>query len=431
MLSAPEKSALIVPLGNQNHQLAMKYCRRQVQRSYHIGQCWVPLGKIYCHCGLGELSIIRWPRNIIPSGHHVQCWVPPCKSPLLLCPKRTQYHQLARQISPVDITLVNVECPWGRACCFCAPSELSITKWPWNNIISGHNIVQCSVPPGTSLLLLCHRRTNITSWIWNIITNGLVIAECSVPPGKSIVIVPQGNSVSPSCPWNIVTNRHHIVQCWLPPRKSLLSLCPRGIQYHQLARTHHHQRTCHKVQCWVPLGKSLLLLWPIGGLNMTSWLWNIIISGMAIMFIAECPRGSMLSLCPRGTQSQNHQLSLKYCCQVQRSYSIVKCWVPLGKSLLSLWPWETLYHQMAMKYYHHWTSYCLMLRASEEELTLMMHQDNSVSPTGYDISSPEDIILFNVECPAGILYSYCSPGELVVIFHSQLVILCSPGAQWG
>ena len=85
MLSSPE-STLIIPKGNLvsalGSEVLAKYCH-QVQRSYSIVQCWVPLG--HCHCASRELVITGWLCIIITSGPghclmQLSCWVPTGKT---------------------------------------------------------------------------------------------------------------------------------------------------------------------------------------------------------------------------------------------------------------------------------------------------------------------------------------------------------------
>ena len=125
------------------------------------------------------------------------------------------------------------------------------------------------------------------------------IAEC--PQEESALIMSLGNSVSPVGP-EILSPVDIIV---------FNVECPQGRDYSHCAP------------------------WE---LSITSWLWNIMPSGVAILFNVERPRGSLLSLCPRGAQ----------------------------------------YHQFTIKY-DQWTSHIFI-----------MPSGNSISQVGYEISSPVD-----------------------------------------
>ena len=195
------------------------------------------------------------------------------------------------------------------------------------------------------------------------LTSGHHIVQSLVLPGRSTPIVPQGNSVSPYGYEQMKYHDQwtgHIVQCWVPPGQSLLSLCPRGTQHYQMAMKYYHQWTSYCSKSSGPREESTVIV-PQGcslspvGYEISPVDWSL--------FNVESPWGSLLSLFRRETQY--HHLALKYW-RSQRSYSIVQCWVPLGKSQQSLRPRGTCYRQLAMKYYHQCTGHCLMLRAPRE-----------------------------------------------------------------
>ena len=177
-LVLPGRSTPIVPQGNSVSPYGYEQMKYHDQWTGHIVQCWVPPGRVCSHCAPGELSITRWPWNIITSGHHiVQSRVAPGKSQLSLCPRGARYHQLAMKyrqltghclmlrvpgevyshysVGELNITtwlwnigevkghiaLFNVECPWGRVNSHCAPGELVIASWLWNIITSALVIV--------------------------------------------------------------------------------------------------------------------------------------------------------------------------------------------------------------------------------------------------------------------------------------------------
>ena len=167
------------------------------------------------------------------------------------------------------------------------------------------------------------------------------------------------------------------------------------------------------------------------------------------------PQGNSVS-------SLGSEILAKYCHKVQRSYSSVQCWVPLGKSQLSLCPRGTRYHQMAMKCYHQWTGHCLMLGSPGEdschcaprELSITTWPWSTISAchhqwTGHIVKCITSrlwtiitsglTILFNVECPRGSLPSLCPRGtqyhQLAMEYHDQfpwgtLRVEYSPGALY-
>ena len=243
-----------------------------------------------------------------------------------IVPQGTHYHQWAMKYYQWTGYCLMLSAP-GEVNCHCVPGELSITSWPWNTISACHH-------QWTGHIVKC-----ITSRLWTIITSGLAIL-LSVPRKSLLSLCPRG------------TQYHRLALKYCHQWKSLLSLCPRGTCYHQLAMKYYHW-SVDWPYCWVTPGRVCSHCAP-REIRITSWPWNIITSGLVILFNVEWPQWSQLSLCPRGTQY--HQLALKACEKKECPHRRV-----------SLIPRGTQYHQLPMKYYHQW---------------------------------------FKVECPQGRFYSY-------------------------
>ena len=290
------ESALIVPQGN-----SVSPGRHEISSPVDCPYCSMlsAPGEVNSHCAPGELGITSWLWN------NYDQWTGPWGSQLPLCPRGI--------LSPCSTVSFDY-----------TPGKLNISSWMWNIITSGLAILFDAEYPWGSQLPLCPRgilspcstvsfdytpeKLNISSWMWNTITRGLAIllnVEC--PRGIVHSHCAPGEFSMNSWPWSIITGRHHIVKCCVPPGKALLSLCPTGNQYHQLAMK-YDKWTGDIVRGWVP-------------------------------------PGSLLSLCPRGTQYQ--QFAMKY--HHQWTGHIVQCWVPLGQSLLSLCPRGTQHHQLDIK----------------------------------------------------------------------------------
>ena len=339
-------------------------------------------GEVYCHCGPGELSITRWLWNIITSGHHiVPCRVPP-GSQLSLSPvgyeiisKFTLIVHQGNPITPVgyeilslvDWSLFNGQCPRGNQLALCPMGNSISPVGP--DILSAVDIILFNVkcPRGRFYSHFDLGELSITSWPWHIITSEHHIVQCGVPPGKSTAIVPQWNSVSPVGPEiaSLVDIILFNVEC---PRGSQLVLFPRGIQCHQLAMTYYHQWT--GCLCSVPPRKSIVIV-PPGELSITSWLWNSITSGLAILFNTECPR--------------------THCA--------------IGELRITSWLWN-----IVTKFNGH---IVLVNVECPGEKSVIVPQGNLVSSDGHEILSPVDI-MFNVACPRGRVHSYCAPRELSI-----------------
>ena len=218
--------------------------------------------------------------------------------------------------SPVDCPYCSMLSALGKVYSLCAPGELSFTSWLWNTY---------------------------DQWTSHIV-------RCWVPPGKSVVIVPRGNFVTKF--------------------NGQSSLCPRGTQHLQLNVKYHHQWTVHIVQCWVPSGKSTLIVAQANSVSPVGY-EILMTSGLAILFDVECPRGSLLSLLPKGAQYR--KLAMKY--HDQWTGHIVQCWVPWGKSVV------------------------------------IVPRGNFVTKfKGQSSLCARKIILFNVECPRRSQLSLCPRG---------------------
>ena len=165
--------------------------------------------------------------------HIVQCWVPPGKSTLIV-PQGNSVSPVGYEIIMTSelVILFDAECPWGSQLPLC----------PMGNIVTMFNGQFWLYPRETE-----HLQLNVKyhhQWTGHIV-------RCWVPLGKSIAIVPQGNIVTmfngqfwlyPRETEHLQLNvkyHHpwtgHIVKCWMPSGNSPLPLCPRGIQYQQLA----------------------------------------------------------------------------------------------------------------------------------------------------------------------------------------------------
>ena len=113
------------------------------------------------------------------------------------------------------------------------------------------------------------------------------------------------------------------------------------------------------------------------------------------LFNVQCPRGSQLLLCPRGTQY--HQLPLKYChqwtghCLMFSAPGEVNCYCAPRELSITTWPWNSITSG------HH----IVNCRVPPGMSTCIVPQMKSVSPVGHDILSPVDWSLFNVQCPRG------------------------------
>ena len=300
-------------------------------------------GEVNCYCAPRELSITTWPWNSITSGHHiVKCRVPPGMSTCIV-PQMKSVSPVGHDIlSPVDWSLFNVQCPrgsqlllcprgtqyhqlplkychqWTGHClmfsapgevnCYCAPRELSITTWPWNSITSGHHVVNCRVPPGMSTCIVSQMKSvsPVGHDILSPVDWSLFNVQC---PWGSPLYCALGELSITIWPWNSITSGHHIVKCGVPPGMST---------------------------CIVPQMKSVS---PVGHDILSPVDWSL--------FNVQCPRGSQLLLCPRGTQY--HQLPLKYCHQRTSCYLMLSvpegvncCCCAPGKLSITTWPWNSI-----------------------------------------------------------------------------------------
>ena len=231
------------------------------------------------------------------------------------------------------------KCPRGIVHSHCAPGELSINSWAWS-IVTRVDIILFNVecPWGRLYSHCAPREISITSWLWNI--------------------------------WQVDWRYCSRLSA---PRQSLLSLCPRGTQYHQVAMKYHHQWTVHIVQCWVPPGKSTLIV-PQGN--------SVSPVGYEIIMTSELAPGEVNCHCAPG----------EYCHHVQRSVLII----PQGKwtspveceisspvdwpycSMLST-PGEVNCHCAPGEYCHH-----------VQRSVLIIPQRNWTSPVECEIPSPVD-----------------------------------------
>ena len=201
--------------------------------------------------------------------------------------------------SPVECEISSpVDCPYcsmlnapGEVNSHCAPGELSITSWLWNNY---------------------------DKWTGHIV-------RCWVPPGKSVVIVPRGNFVTKF--------------------NGQSSLCPRGTQHLQLNVKYHYQWTVHIVQCWVCPGKSTLIV-PQG--NSVSPVGHEILSPVdTILLSVECPRGLSTptgpqwnSVLPVGHEILSPVDIILFNAECTRR--IVHSHCAPGELSITSWPWNTV-----------------------------------------------------------------------------------------
>ena len=197
-----------------------------------------------------------------------------------IVPRGTQYYQLAMKYDKWTGDIIRGWVPPGRVCSHCTPGELSITSSLLNIITSGLAIlfnVEC--PRGRVYSHCAPGELSIISWTSNCSNpNGsLERANCNCAPGGFVIT---------SWLWNIITGWSLFnVEC---SRENLLSLSPRGTQYHHLA-----------LKYWrniVTKFKGHIVLFnvecPLGRVNShcasselvnTSRLWHIITSGLVIV----------------------------------------------------------------------------------------------------------------------------------------------------
>ena len=201
------KQLVLFPRGNQYHQLVVT--SSSVDFSLFNVQC--PWRSQLLLCPMGN--------SVSPLGPEIASLVDiilfnvesPRGSQLVLFPRENQYHQLAiTYYHQWTGHCLMFSAPW-EFNCYCAPGELSITKWPWNNITSGHHIVKFRVPPGKSTLVLiargnqyhqlplkyCHQRTS-----YYLMLSAQEGVSCCCAPGKLSIT---------NWPWNSITSGHHIV----------------------------------------------------------------------------------------------------------------------------------------------------------------------------------------------------------------------------
>ena len=265
--------------------------------------------------------------------------------------------------SPVDCPYCSMLSAPGEVNSHCAPGELGITSWLWNNYDQwtgpwGSQLPLCPrgilSPCSTVSFDYAPGKLNISSWMWNIITSGLAIL------------------FNAEYPWG-----------------SQLPLCPRGIL-----------SPCSTVSFDYTPEK----------LNISSWMWNTITRGLAILLNVECPRGIVHSHCAPGEFSINSwPWSI-----ITRRHHIVKCCVPRGRLYSRYAPREI----SITSWLWNMTSGLAILFEVECPQAVCSHcapGELSISSSLWNIITSGLAILFNVECPWGRVYSHCAPGELSII----------------